>query len=362
MNRIDRIELHDLSMPLKEPYPSAIATLTALDTLLVVVHTSEGALGFGEAAIVEGYTHETRRGGWDFCSQQAQEAVGQPAAVIIDALLKHRAEHSHAVAALVSAIEMALLHPVLGGHAEPLRVPLLAPVNAKTPERIADEVRRLLDEGFRTLKVKVGFEVAKDLQRLGWIRDAVQGRASIRLDGNQGYSLDQALAFVQELAPEGIELFEQPCKDDDWDAAVAVARASPVPMMLDESIYVATDIDRAAQLQASEYIKLKLVKSGGLSALMDDLQRITRHGMKRVLGNGVASEVGCWMEACVAHRFIDNAGEFNGFLKPEQRLFQDPLQFAEGCIQVPVGFWPTLNMQALKRFRTAHALFEKGTA
>ena len=47
-------------MPFKEPYPSAIATLTALETLLVIVTTDDGAIGFGEAAIVEGYTHETR--------------------------------------------------------------------------------------------------------------------------------------------------------------------------------------------------------------------------------------------------------------------------------------------------------------
>jgi hypothetical protein len=34
--------------------------------------------------------------------------------------------------------------------------------------------------------------------------------------------------------------------------------------------------------------------------------------MEPVLGDGL-SEIGCWMEACVARTTIHNAGEFNGF-------------------------------------------------
>ena len=41
--------------------------------------------------------------------------------------------------------------------------------------------------------------------------------------------------------------------------------------------------------------------------------------MEPVLGNGVASEIGCWMEACVARSTIANAGEMNGFLQAARR-------------------------------------------
>jgi L-alanine-DL-glutamate epimerase-like enolase superfamily enzyme len=194
------------------------------------------------------------------------------------------------------------------------------------------------------------------LERLGWIQSHVADRAAFRLDGNQGYRPEQALEFVRRMSPQAIELFEQPCQDNDWDAAVQVARVSPVPMMLDESIYESRDIEKAGQLQAAQYIKLKLVKSGGLSSLLDDLQSITTHGMKRVMGNGVASEIGCWMEACVAHATIDNAGEFNGFLKPQDHLFQQPLGFSDGSIVLPAGYWPELDMAAVKRLSVQQSL------
>jgi L-alanine-DL-glutamate epimerase-like enolase superfamily enzyme len=362
MSRIESINLHDLCMPFREPYPNAIATLTALETLLVIVTTDDGSVGFGEAAIVEGYTHETREGGWDFCNHQSRQAIGIDGTEAIRCWLEHRGQHSHAVAALVSAAEMALSHPILKPPAKTAHIPILAPVNAKSHYLLQAEIDRLLSAGFKTLKVKVGFDVDSDLQRLGWIQAFVSDRAAIRLDGNQGYRIEQALEFVRRMSPQAVELFEQPCKDTDWDAAVNVARVSPVPMMLDESIYESNDIDRAGRLQAAQYIKLKLVKSGGLSSLLDDLYRITQHGMRRVLGNGVASEVGCWMEACIAQSTIDIAGEFNGYLKPTNHLFQRPLGFADGCLVLPSGFWPVLDMPLVQRLSVRHAHIFSGNA
>ena len=349
MNRVREILLYDVRMPLAEPYPTAIATITELNTMVVEARGDDGSIGFGEAAIVEGYTHETRAGGWQFCCEHAERAIGRPLAWVKDDLLRHRAANSHAVTALVSAIDMAGDHPVLRPRETERRIPLLAPVNAKRPDTIAAEVEQRIDAGFRTLKVKVGFDVAADLERVRLVQAAVRGRAHLRLDGNQGYSLAEALAFVGDLSPDGVELLEQPCADHDLQAAAAVARAAPVPTMLDESIYVSEDIDRAAALRAADFIKLKLVKSGGLDALVADLERVRAHGMRRVLGNGVAAEIGCWMEACVAHDYIDNAGELNGFLKPVRRLFANPLPFADGCVVLPPGYVPQIDRPALER-------------
>lgn len=349
MPRVDEVVVRALRMPLREPYPSAIATIDSLDALVVQVRTSDGAAGFGEAVIVEGYTHETQAGGWQFCIEHAKTAIGREPGEVKAALTAHRGEHSHAVSTLTAAIEMAEGHVLLAPPAHEARVPLLAPVNAKHDDAITAEVERLLSEGFGTLKVKVGFEVHADIRRVRFIQGRVGGRALIRLDGNQGYSQADAETFVRALDPTGIELFEQPCADHDWSAAAALARIAPVPMMLDESIYASADIARAAKLNAARYIKLKLAKAGGLDALAGDLRLITQHGMRRVLGNGVATEIACWMEGCVARELIDNAGEMNGYLKPADRLFREPLPFSNGAMVIPRGYRPALDEKALTR-------------
>ena len=127
------------------------------------------------------------------------------------------------------------------------------------------------------------------------------------------------------------------------------ARGRGIPLMLDESIYSAREIERAAELGAATYIKVKLMKFSSLSRLEASIHRIRELGMRPVLGNGVAADVGCWMEACIAAQCIDNAGEMNGFLKPRDRLMADELVFSEGAIQLQARWRPRLEMAGIER-------------
>src|SRR6185437_16662606 len=117
-------------------------------------------------------------------------------------------------------------------------------------------------------------------------------------------------------------------------------------LMLDESIYGVADIERAANEHACRNLKVKLMKFVGLDALAAAITRIRAMGMQPVLGNGVACDVSCWMEACVAARHIDNAGEMNGFLKADRMLFAPPLAVDHGDIVIEPGV-PALDADAL---------------
>jgi L-alanine-DL-glutamate epimerase-like enolase superfamily enzyme len=180
---------------------------------------------------------------------------------------------------------------------------------------------------------------------------AVRGRAGIRIDANQGYTADQGIAFVRAVDPAGIDLFEQPCPAGDWDSHLAVAKATRVPLMLDESIYGMSDIEKAAALNCAAYIKVKLMKLGTLEALGLAIERIRELGMRPVLGNGVACDLGCWLEGLVAARHIDNAGEMNGFLKARSPLLAAPLVVRDGALQLEAGYVPRLDPECMARYR-----------
>jgi hypothetical protein len=66
--------------------------------------------------------------------------------------------------------------------------------------------------------------------------------------------------------------------------------------------------------------------------------------------------------ACVASVTIRNAGEFNGFLKPMDRLFAQPLQFVAGELVLPAEFRPVINRTALAAQETASERFVPSTA
>lgn len=353
---IATITLYRFSLPLIQSYKLALGTVKVFDTVLCLARDEDGNEGFGEATILTGYTAETIDDSWRIACDLAARIAGLETA---DAKPVIQAEHATAPftsTAVMTAVEMLDGHPLLDV-AAPTAVPLLAIVNAMDEDSIAAEIDARLAEGFGTLKVKAGFDPEKDLARVRFIQSHLQGRALIRLDGNQGYGVDEALRFCAGLDPAGIELLEQPCHADDWAAATAVAEVATVPMMLDESIYGPDDIDRAADLGAASYIKLKLMKAGGLTPLADGIRRIRDHGMTPVLGNGVASDVGCWMEACAARHLIDNAGEMNGFLKPRTGIFASPLAISNGCVVLQPGAPALKPADALSALATDSALF-----
>jgi L-alanine-DL-glutamate epimerase-like enolase superfamily enzyme len=355
---VERLNLYRIAIPLTTAYKLSFGPVTRFDTVLVEVEDDEGRVGLGEATLLTGYTDETVDGAWDLMRRLAAGFPGLPPEGCVEIAAEMATSSPFAATGLTTAIEMLQASSWLRVSGE-TRVPLLGLVNGSESSELENEVGRLLRDGFGTLKVKVGFDVEQDARRVRRVQKAVAGRCLLRIDANQGYDRQGGCAFAAALDPTGIELFEQPCAAGDWDSAQAVARVSPVPMMLDESIYGIDDIERAARLGAARYIKLKLMKMGSLEALASCIRRVRELGMEPVLGNGVACEVGCWMEACIAHKLIANAGEMNGFLKPVARLLADPLPFDAGAVVLGAGYAPRLDAQAVSRYTTARAAFHR---
>lgn len=345
--KIDDIRLSRLQIPLSSPYKLAFGNVTHFDTLLVHL-TVGGRPGFGEATILNGYTDETVDGSWALATVLTDKLCGRsPEAAfrLIEGEVRHVAPFT--ATAFQTAIEMAMGHPLLQLD-KPAAVPLLYGINATDPAGIEREMEAALAAGYRTLKIKVGFDLEPDLTRVALIQRLNRGRAMLRIDANQGYSQDDGCAFARRVAPDAVQLLEQPCHAKDWDAAAAVIKVSNVPLMLDESIYDISDIERAASIGAG-FVKLKLMKLGSLTELARGLSRIRELGMQPVLGNGVASDIGCWMEACVASAMIDNAGEMNGYLRQRESVVLKPIAVEAGAMRLEVGAVPALHQERLQR-------------
>lgn len=345
--KIDSIHLYRISMPLETPYAVSRKVFHEITPVVAEVRGSGGELGWGEALITPGYTHESVEGGWDFCKHAASASIGTDPVAALAILRRQVDMHPCAASTLIAALEMLTAHDALRVM-ETTRIPLLAPCHAKDPEALKDEVNGLIESGFATLKVKAGFDVGKDLARLHTIAETARGRAALRIDANCGFSLDDARRYLDGLrgVPD-IELLEQPCGSQDWESNAEVARISPVPVMLDESIYSLADIDRAAALPGIGFIKLKMKKAGGVERLCQALDHIHARGLLPVLGDGVSTEIGCWAEACVWRGRVRHAGEMNGFAKTRARLFEDPLIVEHGSLLMDAGRTPVIDRAVL---------------
>ncbi len=363
--KIHDLALYRVEIPLYVPYVTKLQPegLGTIDTIVCEVHDVDGRTGVGDATILPGYTHETCDGGWTFCLEHGERLVGMETGAAKASLDPYRFSDAHAVGALQVAIEMMEGNPLFDPPEEPVEVPILGAVNTKVLDAIPDEVDRLVENGHRTLKVKVGWEPGADLHRLGIIQKANAGRAGIRIDANQGFSREDGIAFATSLESDGeLQLFEQPCDKADWDSNAAVAAVSNVPVMMDESIYGLGDIERAGAMDGCGFVKLKISKLTGVDLLKRGLDRIRELGMTPVLGNGAASDVGCFVESCVARHTIDNAGENNGYLKNSEQLFKDALPFRDGSIVLETDFRPELDHGTVARLKLDEARFAPARA
>ena len=262
--QIESVELFRVEIPLYTPYITRLGSFASFETIVGEVHDADGRRGIGDATIIEGYTDETRDGGWRVCQALAERLIGLDSNAAEAVLDERRASDPHAVSVLQVALEMLQGDPLLAPPAAPERVPILGAINTKDPDRLPDEIEALVDKGYETLKVKVGWDVDADLARLSRIRDLNAGRAVLRVDANQGFTRTEGARFAAALEPDDdLQLFEQPCDKADWDSNAAVAAVSRVPVMLDESIYAEDDIERAASVEGCGFVKLKISKLTG---------------------------------------------------------------------------------------------------
>jgi L-Ala-D/L-Glu epimerase len=352
--KVSDVTLRRVEMPLDRPYPLSFnqVDMAAFDAIVAEIRDSDGRAGWGEVTILPGYTHETVATGWDFCRTHGRIIAGMETTSAKRHLISFIASSPHAVNPLLTAIEMLEDNPILRPD-QTYRVPVLAPVRHKDSNRIPGEVEQLLALGHRTLKVKVGFDADRDLERIALIQRIVNGRAKQRVDANQGYSRSDGSRFASSLDPTAVEWFEQPCDLKDWDSNAAVAKVSAVPVMLDESIYSFEHIQRAAGIPGVGIIKHVLEKYGGLEMLKAALEHIKICGMRATLGNGGATDITSWMEACVARMTVDTPCEMHGFLKVKEPLLSEPLPFENGDIVLKPDYRPTVNRKTLEKYTKA---------
>jgi o-succinylbenzoate synthase len=352
--KIDAIAVRQLRLPLTRPYRVSFRTYTEFEPIVVELRATDGRTGWGEAYVPAGATAETTDSAWAFCTGHAANLAGKSVAEAKRVLDAEVAASPFAACAMLTALAVLERHPALQTR-ERLHIPLLVPVAGKTQQDISNEIEGRLAEGYRTFKVKVGWEVADDLARVEMVQQALAGRGDITMDANRGYSEQQGLAFAAGLNPRDIALFEQPCEADEWEANARIAKACPVPIMLDESIRTDADIDRASRMDNVKLVKLKLKRVGGVDRALATMARARDAGLGICLGDGVATELMCWVEASVSRGFVKRAGDMNGFLKPKTRLLANPLPFRDGGIVLEPGYWPEVDRDLMR----AHQMREE---
>jgi L-alanine-DL-glutamate epimerase-like enolase superfamily enzyme len=135
------------------------------------------------------------------------------------------------------------------------------------------------------LKVKVG--TGDEVETLEALRSVYRG--TIRVDANEGWEPEQAVAVLKEISRFGIEFCEQPIEAGDAAKMRYVRERSPVPILADESCRIAQDV--VALAGCVDGIVIKLVKCGGIREAVRMTHIARAFGMKIMIGCMIESSV-----------------------------------------------------------------------
>lgn len=152
-----------------------------------------------------------------------------------------------------------------------------------SPDEIASRVQQ---KPYPIYKLKVGGE--NDLEVLEALRRATD--ATIRIDANEGWSLEQAKTMLPYLEQFQIELIEQPLHREDKEGMRALKKMTNIPIIADEACREEKDV--AECLELYDGINIKLAKCGGITPALNMIRAAKKAGKKIMLGGMSETTIG----------------------------------------------------------------------
>lgn len=300
--KITDIELGMLRVPLKTPFKTALRTVDTVEDIVVLVRTDSGHTGHGEApptAVITGDTHGSIIEAID--RHIKPRLIGQDIANLnrICGLIQGSMERNTSAKAAVEIavydlwgqLHGAPLYQMLGGGDPAITTDITISVD-HIDKMVADSIAAV-ERGFDSLKIKVGKDIGLDIERVKAIHAAVEGRALLRLDANQGWTAKQAVYAMHTLENAGVllELLEQPVKAADIEGLKYVTDRVHTPVMADESVFGPTQVFDLIQRRAADIINIKLMKTGGISNAIRIADIASLYGVQCMIGCMIESAI-----------------------------------------------------------------------
>lgn len=296
-------------IPMKELFQTAKSQTSIAQNVTVKLELDNGIIGLGGATAMKYVTGETRESLLEAIPQMEKVLLGIDARnyrEVCDCLQKNFPNAPGARASVEMALFDALgiltdmpLFRFLGGMENQLRTDVTIPIT--NPERAEELARNAHESGFNSLKLKVGCgDEEADFERVKALHRGAPG-ARLRIDANQGFAPDAAIAFIGRIVDAGIplELVEQPVDKKDLNGLKKVRDAEIAPVAADEAIVTPEDAFKIASLQAADVLNIKLMKCGILGAL-DVAAICKRAGLGLMLGCMLESRIGISMAVHLA--------------------------------------------------------------
>jgi O-succinylbenzoate synthase len=285
------------------PITTAREIVTERRVLIVRLTSDNGFSGYGEAAPLPGLSYETIEQVETELARNSDRLVG------LD-ILSSWSEMERSISAnlpdISPSLRFALETAAWDLAAQSTRQPLCQWLNCRS-DRIVSvnylldrpvedwEVlrNRLVEGGFRAIKVKVGRQSEDgDVELVRRLRAELGNDIAVRLDANRAWNYDQALRILGRMHTFGIEYVEEPLAGFEPAFLKRLFRLTGVPCALDETVRDLTDLETHLADRICQVVILKPTILGGLARTLRLAETARRHQIPVVVTSCFESETG----------------------------------------------------------------------
>lgn len=201
-------------------------------------------------------------------------------------------------------------------------------------------VARAVAAGIHEFKIKLGGDLERDRARLNLVRAACSSAreqaARLRLDANNlwGDRVDDAISHLSKLGP--FDAVEEPLRPRAFAELARTSRELGIPVILDESLSLASDFAALDQHRAAWIANLKVSKCGGLLRALALVDAARERGVPVLIGaqvgeTSVLTRAGIALARAASSSVIGMEGAA-GLLLLEREVVRPVLQLGPGGI------------------------------
>jgi L-fuconate dehydratase len=303
---------------------------------------------------------------WDMAARQAGKPVWRLIADMDPAQIVDLIDFRYISDALTPAEALAILRAAEPGKAE--RIATLTsrgyPAYTTTPgwlgysdEKLARLARQAVNDGFRTIKLKVGLNIEDDLRRCRIARQAIGPTVALAIDANQRWDVGPAVDWLNQLAQFNVAWAEEPTSPDDILGHGVIRRAvAPLRISTGEHTQNRIIFKQLLQAHAVDLIQIDAARVGGVNENLAILLMAKKFGVPvfpHAGGVGLCELVQHLAMAdyvAISGSMEDRAIEFADHLHEH---FLDPVRIRRGRYEAPAtaGFSAEMRPESLERYR-----------
>lgn len=276
--KIKSIDAKIVNLGLTRPYSIAYKTVDSVDNVIVRIEAEDGSYGLGAANPSKYVVEEENEDVLQQLSEERLEAfIGREITKFFELIGEVHTRFTSVGARI--ALEVAL-HDLFTKHLGVRLVdfygqrvkslPTSVTIGIKDVTETIEEANEYIGNGFKILKVKLGKSVDEDIERMHKLIEEMPSEIKVRIDANQGWSVEDTIKFHVDTMGLDIELIEQPLKQDGVEEMRVLPGDLKNIIAADESLISPKDALILAQDPiASGIFNIKLMKCAGLTKAKD---------------------------------------------------------------------------------------------